>query len=292
LSIALNSLPVAAQTSCTSSTTCRWTQMSNGNWSAGNGSPYCSPCVAWPIPSGGGVAYLPYRNAWQGDGSMYEHESDWAINQWSSLQYYSPVFHEAGWNDSVSLTYNAAQIGNNCGTTYLYWGSVSQGNQADLTGATVYLNSNDPNTTTFAGYSDTVNNDGRCDLRNTLLHETGHVFGEGHSSFSKDLMYPSNNNVETIDADAQDMMLHVYGSYEAGCTSDCSGTADVALPTLPVRLHPMTPQQLQQAITLKLTAAKTAALATEKDAGNIVADKERCPGLVAPQYTCAAGPPK
>jgi hypothetical protein len=278
--------PVAAATNCANNT-CRWTQGNNGNWPNGSSNPNCSPCVSWPPSQSGGIADLSYRNPWRGasgDQAMFDHEVNWAIGQWSSLQYYSPVFSEDNCsNCNDTLTFAATSLSTSlCGrTTYNY--SVTQGGQADLTSATVFLNTN-------VGYTDGANNvDGVCDLRWTLLHEDGHVFGEGHSGVPSDLMYKDDNNVETIDADAQNMMAQVYGTYEAGCTSDCGHSA-LTLPQAPVTLHPMTLAQIEQAVKDKLAAAQNSAVAAEQDGSNIADNATPCHG-VRVGTVCSIMPP-
>jgi len=254
-------LPAAAATNCANNNTCRWTQMENGNWQPNsNQNPSCSPCVSWPPdPNGGGIQNVAYWNSWQGQGSMFDNEVNWAANQWGSQQYYSPSVYECNCSNTP-INYNAESLpASLCGSTYLNY-SVSQGNQGNITGATVYLNSN-------AGYVDGPSKGSACDLRNTLLHETGHVFGEGHSSVQSDVMYPHNNNIEAIDQDAQNMMAAIYGTYEAGCTSDyCGGNADV---NLPVTVHPVTTAQLEQIVQEKARDAEASHQAEKADSVNI-----------------------
>jgi len=237
----------AAAASCTDSKTCRWTQMDNNDWSPGSGSPYCSPCVRWP--NDGTQYHNHYYNPWYGQGSMFEHETDWAMATWSSLQYKSPVFYEANsCNCGYQVGYGAINLGSGlCGRTNLTWSGST------VTGATVYLN-------TAARYVDGPASGGPCDVRNTLLHETGHVFAEGHSSVASDVMYPSNNNVEAIDQDANNMMLTVYGAYE-GCGS-CQ--ADVPFDT-----RSSTPNQTLDAIQSKEKTLVTSVSAPVADRNNM-----------------------
>lgn len=83
-------------------------------------------------------------------------------------------------------------------------------------------------------------------------------------------MYTSNNNVETIDGDAQDMMAQVYGSYDAGCTdSYCGGHAAINLPSSPVVVHPLTAAQLQAVLQRKAQDAESAANAERADVQNM-----------------------
>lgn len=262
--------------------TCRWTQLENGNWPDNSSDPSCSPCASWPVNGDGSVQNVYYFNAWQGQGSMFENETNWAANTWGNEPYESPTTEECN-GCGTSITYNAQSMASNlCGQTYLSY-NVTQGGQAAITGATVYLNTNAAD-----GYVDGPSDSRACDLRDTLLHETGHVFGEGHSSVNSDLMYPATNNVESVDQDAEDMMAEVYGSYEAGCTSDyCGGNADINVPS-PVVLHPMTSAQLEQVLLNKAADARNAYLAEKADAVNMVNSMEQ---QVWPQPFAQTAPP-
>jgi hypothetical protein len=270
--------PIGAEaaSSCSGAQTCRWTQESNNNWQPGSGSPNCSPCVRWANVNGT-YQRLSYYNAFS-SGSMWQHEGDWAVAQWSSLQYVSPTFSKCGCGAPLQL--QAKDLGSGlCGWTDYSWDA-----SGNLTKATVYLNSN-----SAVSYIDGPSNDQRCDLRNVFLHEVGHAFGEGHSSITTDLMATHSNNVETIDADAQNMMAAVYGTY-GGCSS-CQ--ADIGSP---VPLNPLTPQQIKDAIVDKTNEQVAAAQAVAADGVNIVGSQASrasagCQTSVMRQY-CEGGPPK
>ena len=62
----------------------------------------------------------------------------------------------------------------------------------------------------------------RCFALHVAVHEAGHVWSEGHSSSSADLMYRANNPATAVDSDAQAELLAVYGPYRSPCgtTSD------------------------------------------------------------------------
>lgn len=264
---------------CSSSSVCRWTEMFNNDWPNNGGSPYCNPCQAWVYDFTGS-----YNNAWYGTHSSFENEVNWAANYWSDEQFNSPWFQEAnGCNGCGSpvLWYSAQGMGSNtCGYTVIDNGN----NYPNITTATVWLNSN-------LSYTDGPREgNAPCDLRDTLLHETGHVTGEGHSSVSSDLMYAYQNDVEVIDQDAQNMLAAVYGTYEGGCSGDyCGGNADIAVPT-PIYLRPMSPAQLETTVLEKAQAGVRSVQAERADAGNIAQSMEQVPHPTLCPSTKCEGP--
>jgi hypothetical protein len=249
----------AAVNGCSGSQTCRWTQWYNGNWSPGNGSPSCNPCVHWPLD--GSDFGDGYWNGWYRQNNWEEHETDWAVNYWNSLQYNSPVFDEINQCGCASqLQYQSTSLqAGVCG-----WTTSNADSNNIVTSATVYLGTN-------VNYTDGPNNQGICDVRHVLLHETGHVMAEGHSSMAGDLMYGGYNQIEAIDQDAQSMLAAVYGTYAGGCDSGyCGGNADIAIPA-PIYLNHLTAAQIEQAVVGKTVAATKSVEAEQKDANNIKA---------------------
>jgi hypothetical protein len=274
---ALSQTPAAAAMNCANNNTCRWTQMQNGNWQPNsNMNPNCNPCVKW---SYGARDYLPYWNGWTGTGAWEEHDTDWAMNSWSQLPYDTPTFYKMCNGCATPLvTYGYTSMGATgpCGLTTPSYDSAGY-----LTQITIDLNFDKNN---FDGpIPGNYSPNDSCDAKNALLHETGHAFGEGHSSFSTDVMYASNTDRYAIDQDAQNMLGIVYGSWEGGCSSNC-GQAGTDGPPLPVVVHPMTPGELETALIDKATAAKSAVLALEQDWGSTATTVERkatCPTAAA-----------
>jgi hypothetical protein len=274
LAPATTHLTAYAADSCTGAQSCRWTQESNNNWSPGNGTPGCNPCVHWPT-DGSDFANM-YDNSFYGSGSMWEHDVDWAARTWSSLQYNAPNFDElqtSGCGCGYQLQYGVQSLASTlCGWTQIFWDS-----SGIMTSADVWLSSNAP-------YVDGPTRED-CDLKDTLLHETGHAFGEGHSSIGADLMYPSNNSVEAIDQDALNMMATVYGTYAGdGCGGCQAGTHGHAVGTAGLDLN-----QIAFAIEVKNESAALAAQAAVSDAQNAAgSEKSAAQACVSTPVACAA----
>jgi hypothetical protein len=213
--ILLASAPAPAKTGPNNS----WTQWFNGNWPANSGNPNCSPCVQWPeeFYSGSWVDYLTCNCS----NDFFRSDATSAMDEWSGQQYKSPIFSEDSGScsgDSVCVT--AAALGSGlCG-----WTTASANSSNVMVHATVELN-------TQVGYVDGPATNG-CDARDTLHHEIGHAFSEGHSSVSTALMFTNNNNIEHVDAYAQGELNAVYGPVSSGSSgggNGCLGTDSSSL---------------------------------------------------------------
>lgn len=271
--------PVAAATNCANWNTCRWTQYDNGNWQPNqNMNPYCGACYQWWQRSN---AILYYWNAFRGTGSFLENDVNWAAHTWTSVPEDTPSFSEdmgSGGNDATYYNGGQSYGPDICASTFIT-GSQAQGSVYYISYVNIYLNSNK---TYYDGRPPSNAPAGSCDAKSTFLHETGHSYGEGHSSVQSDVMYPHNNGVYAIDQDAHNMLAAVYGYPGSASCNSCQ--ADIQPPPLPITIQPMTLAQLQQALANKANAAAAAAndlvqdgSSTEQNAANDAASLTTCP---------------
>lgn len=198
-----------------------WTQLDNHNWPANSSNPNCGPCVRWPI--GGTGAF--YEGVWtyQVSGPSWVHtDAQAAIKEWSGQPYDDPTFTENGGScsgDDLCVTVVSTLPSSWCGNTPISY--YYSGNDGTITHAIIELS-----TTASNGYVDGATTSG-CDMRDTLHHEAGHAYSEGHSAVKTDLMYTNNNNVEHVDGDSQAELAAVYGPEggTGGGGSGCLGSA-------------------------------------------------------------------
>ena len=256
-------LPAAAASNCANNNNCAWTQIDNNNWQPNaNMDPSChSSCKMWQQNCD---ARLGYWNTWSGTGNLFERKTDWAVNMWNAVAECTPNYTKTG-NTSAPIQYNATSMGR-----YGWCGSTSANGYQS--GSFMYIQSVTINLNTDKDYFDGPvpnGNDHGCDVGNVLLHETGHSFGEGHSSVSSDIMYPVNTDVMSIDADAHHMLAATYG-YDS--PNGCSSCQFNAVPMIDFGLPPIQQMGLgyfQQATTDKANAAVGAAQSTEQGAGSM-----------------------
>lgn len=285
-SAALSQVPVRAFDSCANSNTCRWTQIDNGNWQPNSGmDPSChSHCEMWWQTSDD---RLPYYNSWSGTGSIFDHAVDWAAATWDQVPEDTPNFYRSSNSSGAYVVYTATSLGSGvCGLTHVA-SEYQSGSMYFLQVVDIYVNSDalyyDGPVPGNADQSKT-----NCDIRSSMLHETGHSYGEGHSSVNADVMYPHDNDATSIDGDATNMLAQVYGYPQSGCDS-CQFTI-----TTPIPLRPMSPTQLATAMENKATAVKLAAASIAADSQNM-SDNEyqvaRCADAAATTQQCLALPP-
>jgi matrixin len=194
---------------------------------------------------------------------MYEHEVDWAVRTWNAVQECTPTFVDVG-SSGWSVEYNAQSMPvGKCGLTQYPNGNAT-GSSYILNTVTIWLNTN------MYYYDGPVPSNApsnSCDLRWTLLHETGHSYGEGHSSVKSDVMYPTDNDVVSIDPDAHHMLAAVYGySTPSNCNS-CQFDANLYTGLPP--LHPMNPTSYQNTWVTKGLAEEQSVVSAANDSGNI-----------------------
>jgi hypothetical protein len=244
----------SAQSNCTDNNNCAWTQIENGNWQPGqNQNPDCgTACDEWGPDCS---STLTYFNPWSGQNNPWEHEVDWAQNMWNSVQECTPTFRKAS---SGQVTYGAtSQTRGTCAITNN--SGYQSGNVRVITSSAINFNNSVPNydgppPSTAPWYS--------CNIKTGALHETGHSYGEGHSSILSDIMYPVQRGAVTIDADAHHMLAAVYGyASGSGCNSCQYNIANFGAP--PIRQ--MGPTYFAQSVVNKATGA--AGVATSSAAG-------------------------
>jgi hypothetical protein len=185
-----------------------WTQVENHNWTPGSSvSPKCSPCLKWPNQFYDGVWHYGLAG-----NDFFHTQAVAATQEWNGQQYPSPVLDEG----ARGCTPGDTSRGNMCiSAVSLAPGLCGVANDyADPQTHLIYhglvrLNSN-------RGYTDGPSRNGSCDLRWAYRHEIGHVWSEGHSAISSDLMHSANNRQEHIDADAQAELKAVYGTFSSG----------------------------------------------------------------------------
>ena len=221
-------MPAAAYDDCTwvgnssgtngSDWTCDYTQLggSNNDWPGlvdqGAGTfPRCydnngNYCNWWPSPNGQ-PDNVPYLNTLSNDNraSFYD-DARTAIGDWSGQPFNSPIFYDCHNNNTcnkVSVTFKWADLGNT--------GTCASGGPSTMSGDTIVTAAVTLNSNSSVSWSDGYNNWGACDAQSTLYHEVGHVFAEGHSSNSNDVMYWRDCMCTTIDKDAQSVLNAVYG---------------------------------------------------------------------------------
>lgn len=292
--LGLAPLHAAATDNCTSNTTCTWTQWNNNSWPLGSSDPHCyNSCFAWPQDC---RSNLPYWNGWTGQNNYYEHEVDWAVNQWNGVAECTPSFHKVGSGQGWSTQYASASLAAGlCGQTS-YTGYAS-GSTFVITSSTVLLSTN---ARFYDGPPPAGAPSNSCDIKWTLLHETGHTYGEGHSSVGSDVMYPTDNHGHSIDGDAHHMLAEVYGYPSSGCPS-CQFNLGVPGGLGIPPLHNMTPTELVGVGTSRVDGAYNGAWNTYDDAGDSATNTENdaaCVGNAAsPNVKCAPttpiiGPPR
>jgi hypothetical protein len=266
--LAIGVLPAAAADNCPNWNTCSWTQINNGNWQPNaNMNPDCgSSCAQWTQD----CSYrLAYYNSWIGSNSIFEHDTDWAVNTWNAVPECSPSYVKSGSNDSsVSIVYDAATFSG----SMQYWcgNTVSTGTPWNgiwvISHMEVQLNTND---TYYDGPVPSNAPPHSCNLKSALLHETGHTLGEGHSSVQSDVMYPNNNNATAIDADAHHMLAAIYGTASpSGCSSCQFDVLGLNWGAPPV--HQMGPNAFEQALNNKEQGVRNSVSSAEAGEGSTI----------------------
>jgi len=247
--------PAAAASNCANNNTCAWTQIDNGNWQPNsNQDPHCySSCKQWAQNCD---ARLGYWDMWYGTGNVFEQKTDWAVRTWNSVPECTPNYSKTG-DNTAPIQYAATSMGKYglCGST------VANGYQ---NGSVIYIQSVSINLNSDKDYYDgpvPSSDDHGCDLPHVDLHETGHSFGEGHSSVTSDVMYPNDNGVVSIDADAHHMLAATYGYDSPSSCNSCQFDFGLTPP-----VHQMGVGYWQQATTDKVNGAVGAAESTEQDA--------------------------
>jgi hypothetical protein len=217
--------PVAAQQSCFQDDAgkgpngtnweCQWTQLEN-SW-PDNNYPSCSPCVAYR-------RYLTLNasiNQSNANHVAFHDDMANAVYSWSGQPYNSPWFNDCKCG-SAFLNINAAHYGAGiCGEGGVTYDS-NNGNA--IVGAFANYNID-------ATFVDSPNSAGTCDARSVAVHEVGHAFAEGHSSYPSDVMNWKDCQCATIDQDAQSMLNAVYGpenSSSSGSSRGGCGSCQVA----------------------------------------------------------------
>jgi hypothetical protein len=207
--------PVAAQNSCFqddpgqgangTNWECQWTQLEN-SW-PDNNFPSCSPCVAY----GRYLTLNASINQSNVNRVAFHDDMANAVYSWSGQTYNSPWFNDCKCG-SAFLNINAYHYGAGvCGEGDVSYDSSS----LNIVGASADYNID-------VTYVDSPNSAGTCDARSTAVHEVGHAFTEGHSSYPSDVMNWKDCMCATIDQDAQSMLNAVYGP-ENSSSSDSSG---------------------------------------------------------------------
>lgn len=261
--LSIGVLPAAAADNCANWNTCPWTQTDNGNWQPNaNMDPDChGNCQQWIKD----CSYrLGYYNSWIGTRSIFENDVNWAVATWNAVPECSPSYVEESSNNSdTSILYDSASLTGNqaswCAATSADQGYLWNGIYV-ITHMHVTLNNN-------MGYYDgpVPSNapSNSCNLKSTVLHETGHTLGEGHSSTYADVMYPcACNNATTIDADAHHMLAAVYGyASPSGCNSCRFNIIGLGWGVPPV--HQMSPSAFEQAVNNKTQGVHDAVYSAE-----------------------------
>jgi len=277
-------LPVSAAMNCATTnntTTCNWTQIDNGNWPANSSDPNCNDtsgdstrgCQEWLQDCS---QTLYYSNGWSSNRNYWMFSVvNWAANTWNSVPQCTPSFHESESGNAL-VSYYSGHLGTYssttapCAETFVY--STNQGGVGAIDHVNIVANED------VGWYQSPPPNDGHinCNMKSAQLHETGHSYGEGHSSVAGDLMYPWDNNTTAIDQDAHAMLAAVYGTGAPACTS-CQYDLWLHLPDV----HPLSPVAYEQMVTTKALAAAQAALNAEGSAAAMVQDTAywaRCAG--------------
>ncbi|HEV7678105.1 MAG TPA: matrixin family metalloprotease [Candidatus Dormibacteraeota bacterium] len=249
-------LSVAAFDNCANNNTCAWSQSDNHNWQPNqNQDPHCyNMCEMWQQNCADRLGY------WNGyGGGVFQRRADWAVQTWNAVPECTPNYFKTG-DSSAPISFVAASLGqNSCGLTSVK--GYQNGSIFYLQQVTISVNSDLP-------YWDgpVPNGQHGCNLPTSLLHETGHSFGEGHSSVTSDVMYVTNDsNAMSIDADAHHMLAATYGYNSPNSCESCHFTLDFGL-TPPI--HQQSVPYFQQAVTDKVNAAVGAAQSTEQDAAD------------------------
>lgn len=209
--------PVAAQQSCFqddpgkgangTNWECQWTQLEN-SW-PDNNFPSCSPCVAYR-------RYLTLNasiNQSNVNHVAYHDDMANAVYSWSGQTYNSPWFNDCKCGSAflnINATHQGAGVCGEGGVSY----DANNGNT--IVGAVANYNLD-------ATYVDSPNSAGTCDARSTAVHEVGHAFTEGHSSYPSDVMDWQDCMCATIDQDAQSMLNAVYGPQNSSSSSSSGG---------------------------------------------------------------------
>lgn len=203
-----------------------WTQLYNNNYPVGSKNANCSPsgqpgqtlCVAWPKNFFGGYGIqIP-------NGSWFTTDARDAYVEWNAQPFQSPYLQE---DSSSQCAGNSCVNTGSLSATLCAQASVytNNGNAGPIIqGGLVTLNSN----MTF-----TDGPTGSCDLRSVARHEIGHVWSEGHSSVTSDLMYYNDSKVEYVDGDADLELDAVYGPMNGGGGGGCAGLTEGTAVTVP-----------------------------------------------------------
>jgi len=208
--------PVAAQRSCFqddpgkgangTNWECQWTQLDN-SWPQNN-YPSCSPCTAYRR----NLTLSASINQSNTNQITFHDDMANAVYNWSGQTYNSPWFNDCKCG-SAFLNINATHQGAGvCGE-----GGVTTDSNNAIVGA--YANYNIDTT-----YVDSPNSAGKCDARSVAVHEVGHAFTEGHSSYPSDVMNWQDCQCITVDQDAQSMLNAVYGPENSSSSSSSNGS--------------------------------------------------------------------
>lgn len=261
--------PVAAAQDCANNNTCNWTQAdSQTDWPNTTSDPHCyNYCVRWNLDCSYSEEYL---NNWT-DGSVWESTADWAQHTWDGVPECTPTFNKAANSSSAWLTQVGAQSlpGNPppCGQWQPQ--GYQSGSSFILTGGTVVVNSSQRFTSSVSP--------GVCNIRNTFLHETGHMYGEGHSSVQSDVMYKDTDQGNTaIDGDAHAELAAIYGEPSASGCNSCQFNTDLWLN--PVFVHQMSADSYAQMAQAKAGATIQAAKDAEAMASTQIPQPPHCIG--------------